>query len=646
MTEYLLAPIRIGSMTVHNRIVMAPMAVGLVGDDGAANEALIAYYEERARGGAGLVVTEGVAFVAPDDADPRRLGLFGDALLEPFRELTDRVHEHGAKIAVQLVPPAVESAARVLTPAALATLTVQLGDAVERARATGFDAVEIQAGHATLAADFLSRTRNQRDDAYGGSAEHRARLLAEWIAEAKRRWGSDVPVWVRLDAFEHDTPGGTTFDDCQTHARLAVEAGADAIHLSAWAEPASVDAIAHGAVPADEAPLAALSGKLTRDLAVPVIAVGRIGPEVGDEMIAYRKADLVAMGRQLLADPATPRKLAEARSAEIRPCINCYGCVAVPASDGPARCVVNPTLGREAELATVERSPAARPRHVVIVGGGPAGLEAARVAAARGHRVTLWEAAERLGGGLRLAAVIGEPIRPLLRWYEHELERFEVDVRTGTSADVARIAAVEADAVVIATGGRRVRPDIAGIDSRRVLDLDEFHDALTGRAGRSLGDRVGLAARLALALGRRAGLVDDPAHVARLSERFLAVGDHVVVVGGGAAAVLLADFLAERGRTVTVVTTEPSFAPDMAPVRRALVLGRLRDRGVELVAGVSGPLTVSADGVVLAAAPEPESALADDLRAAGLDPIVIGDAGGSGDLGAAILAGFETAIAL
>ena len=370
MTEYLLSPIRVGALTLRNRIVMAPMGVEIVGDDGTVNDEVIRYYEERARGGAGLLITEVAAFAYPHGANSvHQLGVSDDRFVEPLRRLTERVHEHGAKIAIQLVhhgkvsrvdvangdPVMVPSLPewpgsldmihdlsidelmamaaasggaeskpqyRAMTADDIAALTEQLGDAVVRAQEAGFDAVEIHGAHGYLLSGFLSPQWNRRTDEYGGSIENRSRLLCEWIGEAKRRAGDDFPVWCRLDALEYRTPDGITFDDAQETARLAVAAGADAIHLSAYGDMTSGQAFTDGMLVDREAKHAALSGRLTRDLPVPVIAVGRIQPATGDDMVAFGKADMIAMGRQLLADPATPAKLHQNRAAEIRPCIN------------------------------------------------------------------------------------------------------------------------------------------------------------------------------------------------------------------------------------------------------------------------------------------------------------------------------------
>ena len=301
MTEHLLSPIRVGTLTLRNRIVMAPMGVEIVGDDGEANEEVIRYYEERARGGAGLLVTEVAAFAYPHGANSvHQLGLSEERFVEPLRRLTDRVHQHGAKIAIQLVhhgkisrvdiangdPVMVPSIPewpgsldmvhdlsieelmamaaasggaertpryRAMTADDIGDLTGRLGDAVARARDAGFDAVEIHGAHGYLVSGFLSPQWNRRSDEYGGSVENRSRLLCEWITEAKRRAGDDFPVWCRLDAVEYRTPDGITFEDARQTARLAVAAGADAIHLSAYGDMTSGPAFTEGSLPDREA---------------------------------------------------------------------------------------------------------------------------------------------------------------------------------------------------------------------------------------------------------------------------------------------------------------------------------------------------------------------------------------------------------
>ena len=709
MNDHLLAPVKIGTLTLPNRIVMAPMGVEIVGEDGMANDEVIAYYEERARGGTGLLITEVAAFAYPHGANSlRQLAISDDRYLPALRRLTDAVHEHGAKIAIQLVhhgkisrvdiangdPVMVPSVPEwpgsldmihdlstdelmamaaasggaestpqyhPMTTDDIAAITEQLGDAVVRAKEAGFDAVEIHGAHGYLFSGFLSAQWNRRHDEYGGPLENRARFLCEVIAEAKSRAGADYPIWTRLDALEYRTPQGISFDECRQTARLVVDAGADAIHLSAYGDMTSGQAFTDGTLPDREAKHAALSGKLTRELSVPVIGVGRIRPAVGDEMIAHGKADLVAMGRQLLADPATARKVADARIGDIRPCINCYVCVAQPFFDRRVRCAVNPVLGREAELAPVERSRSSLPKRVVVVGGGPAGLEVARVATQRGHFVTVFERAEQIGGALRFAAVLYEPNLRLLHWYEHEMQRLGVDVRTGLEATPDRVMSLQPDHVVVATGSARHRSTVPGADRRHVFDGDDLRDLLTGSGDGAAAKKIPVLARAAMAIGRRIGLLSDPGQVARLSERYMPVGTRVVIIGGGLVGVELAEFLVDRGRQVTILEEGERLALEMAHPRRWRVLGDLRQHGTELCTGVrdvaigpaevswvtdAGPASTPADTVVIATLVDGDRAVAERFEAAGLDPIVIGDAAGIGYLEGAIHAGWHTAAEL
>jgi 2,4-dienoyl-CoA reductase (NADPH2) len=540
----------------------------------------------------------------------------------------------------------------------IAAMTEQLGDAVVRAQTAGFDAVEIHGAHGYLFSGFLSRQWNHRRDEYGGSIENRARFLCEAVVEAKARAGADYPVWTRLDALEYRTPDGITFDECQETARLVVAAGADAIHLSAYGDMTSGQAFTDGSLPDREAKHAALSGKLTRELAVPVIGVGRIRPAVGDEMIAHRKADLVAMGRQLLADPATAIKVTEARSDEIRPCINCYVCVAQPFFDRQVKCAVNPVLGREAELADVERTRAPVAKRVVVVGAGPAGLEVARVATLRGHEVTVVERASQIGGALRFAALLYEPNLRLLHWYEHEMQRLGVDIRLGTEATVDLVSSLDPDEIVVATGSARSRSTIPGADQRHVFDGDDLRDLLTGSGDGSAGKKVAWPIRAAIAIGRRVGMLSDPGQVARLSERYMPVGKRVVIIGGGLVGAELAEFLMDRNRSVTVLEEGEKLALEMAHPRRWRVLGDLRTHGADLRTGVrdleigsdtvrwtddGGATSAPADTVIIATLVDGDRSLADAFGSAGLEPIVIGDAAGIGYLEGAIHAGWHTA---
>ena len=704
MYPHLLSPASIGSMQLRNRMVMAPMGVEIVGDDGKANEGIIRYYEERARGGVGLIITEVCAIAYPRGANSvHQLGLSDDSFIPAMKELTSRVQGHGAKIAVQLVHhgkvsrvdikegrdvlvPSIpdwhgsydmvgdltadelglmaaangDGGAKV-TPATtdhIAQIVDEFAAAAVRAQTAGFDGVEIHGAHGYLISGFLSPQWNLRDDEYGGSVENRSRFLCDVLREVKRRTGDDYPVWCRLDALEYRTPNGIVFDDAMVTARLAVEAGADAIHLSAYGDMTSGPAFTDGTLPHREAKHAALSGQLKRKVDVPVIAVGRIRPETGDEMIAHGKADLIAMGRQMLADPETARKVTEGREADVRPCINCYVCVAQPFFDQRVRCAVNPVLANEVDLGEVERTKAPAAKQVVVVGGGPAGMEAARVAALRGHSVTLFEASDHLGGALQFAALVYQPNLRLLRWLTRQMDELGVDVHTGTAVDPETVRALSPDVVIVATGAGRERSTVPGADHRLVVDGDDLRSMLTGSGDVSRAlKKLPWFGRVAATAGRRLGLLDSAERLARLTQHYMPIGKRVAIIGGGLVGIELAEFLVDRGRAVTVLDDGPTMATEMAHPRRWRVLTDLRDHGATLVTGATvGEITdtevrytvggsdtadaVAVDSVVIATGLVADPSVTDTFREAGLSPVAIGDCTGVGYLEGAIREGF------
>ena len=672
MFPHLLSPVRIGTLELRNRIAMSPMGVEIVDDDGVLRERMIRFYEERARGGAGLVISEVAAIAYPRGATTaHQIAISDDRYLPGLTELARRVHAHGAKLALQLVhhgkvsrldqkqgrellmpseprwhgamdmardltreelgamiaasggaPPKI----RVATREDLAWLVEQFAAAAERARRAGADAVELHAGHGYILSEFLSPAWNHRDDGYGGPVENRARLLQEVIRACKRRAGDDFPVWCRMDAVELRTPDGIRFEDAQRTAELAEAAGADAIHVSAYADSTSGPAFTEAPLVHREAGYVGYAEGIKRRVRVPVIAVGRIEFELADRLIAEGKADVVAMARKHLADAELGRKLAAGRPQDVRPCVYCYTCVAQPFFDRRVRCAVNPITANEIDLAELERTKAATPRRVLVVGGGPAGLEAARVAARRGHRVILCERADSLGGALRLAAKTYEPNGRLLRWLEAQVRDLGVELRLRTTVTPALARELAPDLVVVATGARRDRPSLPGAEQPHMLTGDDLARVLAS---------------------------DDPP-----------VGARVAIVGAALAGVSLADYLRARGREVTLLEEGPTLGVAMAHPRRWRALADLREQGVALVAnarvhaitaksvhaiveekGAPRELEIAADHVIWLAGWTGDASLAESLRADGVAPVeVVGDAGGVGYLEGAIHSGFHAAI--
>jgi len=711
--SHLLSPVRIGSLELRNRIAMAPMGVELVEADGTVREPTIRYYEERARGGAGLLITENTSAAYPYGANSlHEIAVSDDRYLPGLSALTAAVHAHGAKIAIQLAHHAkiarldatqgrplllpseprhhvglaglaeltpeeldlmlrantgVVQKVKAATKEDIAWLVEAFASAAERARRAGFDAVELHAAHGYIFSEFLSPGWNFRDDEYGGSPENRARLLCETIRACKERAGRDFTIWCRIDAHEYGEPAGTTIELAKRTAELAEEAGADAIHVSAYAP----DVMGHHFTdaPLPHAPNAYVdfAAAIKARVGVPVIAVGRIEPEVADRLIRDGKADLVSMGRKLLADPELAKKLAEDRADAVRPCVYCYTCVAQAFFDRPVRCAVNPEAGKEAERTPLARGRAARRKKVLVAGGGPAGMETARVATARGHEVVLCEVSARLGGTLRLASLMYEPNERLLRWFEARMREIPVALRMETEVTPSLVREIAPDVVIAAVGASHVRPAIPGADLAHVFDGDDLRALLTGQGAAAASGKLSALGRLAVRAGRLTGLSDDPSKLREASRAYMPIGRRVVVIGGGLVGAELAEFLAERGRDVTVLEEGPVIAREMAHPRRWRVLHELREARVRLVtrarvlaiaeSGVrfeaaeqeGAPARAdeaAADTVILAAGLGPNPEPVKLLESAGVPVVAIGDATGVGYLEGAIHGGFEVAVRL
>jgi 2,4-dienoyl-CoA reductase (NADPH2) len=623
--------IDIGKLQLKNSIVFLAAATEF-SDNGFVDRREIGYMAARAGGGAGLLTT-GMLIPSPMGSIPLNV-IYDDKFIPNLHQLTGAAHKDGAKIAAQVgiqyfwardegapieeVSPSGIATRRNSSPRALTTDEVHriidaYGEAVRRARDAGFDAVEIMCGIGYLIARFLSPLTNRRTDEYGGSLDNRMRFMLEIIASSKGKVGDDYPLICRICADDF-MEGGQRLDESRQVAVALEQAGVHCLNVGAgWHECRTP--LVYMSVPRGN--FVYLAEEIKKVVKIPVIAGYRINdPILADEIVAGGKADLVGMARALIADPDLPYKAREGRFDDIRPCIACGYCLDSVLLAAPMACAVNPEAGRETELSI---APAKQVRKVHVIGGGPAGMEAATVAAQRGHDVTLFEKSAKLGGNLLMAAVPSYKweVKTLIKYMDTQLQKSGAKVILETEADEATIARGNPDAVIVATGAQPAVPDIPGVD------------------------RGNVATALEVLAGEKE------------------VGDRVVVVGGGQVGCETAEHLAERGMQVTILEMLPRLGSDIGLTTRWVIMQRLQQAGIATEAGArvieigdngvkaerDGSIeSFEADSVVLAAGLTPENELAQRLKGKIAEVHCIGDCAEVQKIANAIEAGFRIAI--
>jgi len=677
----LFSPIHIGNMRLRNRLVMSPMENQYGSADGAPTQRSIDYFEARAKGGVGLITLGASAIDAHHKEVPSSLHFASDDVIAAHRSLTDAVHEHGAKIQPQLAhagpdglgpemhgiealgPSAIQSYLTQTTSRAMSledfSQVVDLyRGAARRAREAGYDGIELHAAHGyMLLGAFMTPWRNARRDQYSGrKPDGRVQAVIDVLSAIKSEVGADFPITLRISGYERIAGGRDSFDTQRIAPKL-VQAGVDAFHVSGGVIDRYVTQMVNGSHHPDALNVAAAAA-VKRVVDVPVMTVGRIhDPLLAEQILAEGDADLIVMGRPMIADPEIPAKARTGRSREIRRCISCENCIDAMEQRFAMDCAVNPQAGREAEL-RIERT--STPKKILIVGGGPAGLEAARVATLRGHHVTLCERNRHLGGALVMASTVHHENQPFLDYLLREVRRLGIEIEIGRELDAQAITARRPDAVIIATGGRIVAAKIPGDDLSHVVTGAMMREILAGRPGpESLG-------RLSATHRAGARLLDSPIQrwispaLLRAATRvWMPLGRRVAIVGADLAAVELAEFLAERGRRVCVLESAEVIMPEVGPKRHqehmirldrarvslntGVAIDRITSEGVVLRLESGSERLVPADSVILAGEAQPDTRLHESIQ--GLVPEVhaIGDCTGLGLIQKATLDGARAA---
>ncbi len=565
--DSLFTPFKIGNLELKNRIVMSPMGTHSANPDGCVSTEEIDYFEARAKGGAGMIITS-VQYISKESARGSVNNVMEDAYALPrLTELCEAVQRYGARICAQLTcgegryngtmwqggPPVSASPVPALflpdvichplSVEEIQRIMQQFEDAASMAKKAGFDAIEIH-GHAGYLIDqFMSPLWNKREDEYGGSEENRARFPREIIRSIRKGAGPDMPIIFRI-ALDHCFEGGRTLKDSMPLIQFLEAEGVDAIDVDAGAWE-SVDYVFPPTYLGD-ACLAYVCEPARKAVKIPILNSGNHTPETAAALIASGNADFIMFGRQMIADPEMPNKLMHGRREDVRPCIRCNeDCVGrIVGRDTKLSCSVNPQALNEKRF---QLQPAATPKHVVIVGAGPAGMEAARVAALQGHTVSLFEKEGIVGGQLAVAATpdFKRPLRALVDWYEVQVKKLGIDLRLGTAVTADDEILAASDRIIVATGAIPMTLPIPGIDGPNVINVIDAH-----------------------------------------RNKDAVKGVNVVVCGGGLSGCDCALELADaHGKHVTIVEMVDDIAKDMMPFNTVSLKAKLRDARVDIRTG-------------------------------------------------------------
>lgn len=577
----LFQPIKIGTMEIKHRFILAPLGTYL-SDNGYVSDRQKTHYLRFAKGGSSLLITES-SYVHPEgNHGKNRLGFHRDDTIPKLRELTDLIHDNHSKIVAQLnhagrfapcdligafpvSPSTIPSPKSKIPPRTLKTKEIAIlielfAQATMRAYKAGFDGIQLLAASGQLLNQFLSPISNKREDKYGGDIVGRSMVLVEIIERIKHSVGNEFPVLVKLAACD-PAFGGLNPEDAQSLAKILVDAGADSIHLSGDS---------HDADEVDYPYLRQISKLIKDSVSIPVSYAGRIRTlEDALRLMKDGIADLVEIGRGLLADPEIPQKIQQGRESEIRPCILCDHCLDRAYARGELRCTVNPDIGRSypAEIAPPKIS-----KKILIVGGGPGGMEAAMVAAERGHKVYLYEKDEELGGLLKLAIVPPgkeEQMMPLLTYYKNNIEKAGVTVKTGTQITGSKIKEFAPDVVILATSYCQML--CAGSNPRKLRIPDSSNiNEFTAHS-----------------------LLAMPSETVPAGKKF-------VVVGEGRCALETAEYLATKKNEVTMIVRKhaASIAENVGTTARDRLLKRVSAKGVRILL-FSVPIAIENDHLVI-----------------------------------------------